>query len=297
MQVIYSPKYLNYYFEEGHPFWPERAGLFIELLEKNKFSHQLINPGRATDEDILLVHTRFYLQKLKDLANGGGGYLSIDTPVHKNNLEAAYYSVGGTILAAELALKGETVINTLGGLHHAESNASSGFCIFNDHAIAIRKLQRRGKIKKAAVLDLDVHAGNGTQEIFYTDPNVLKISLHQDPTNFYPGTGFPQQTGEKAGKGFNINIVLKPGTGEKIYLEKLNQILPKISEYKPDLLLVIIGVDTYKNDPLASIKLKKQTYGKIAQRLNQFDKKGILFAGGYSKDTPFLWFEIINNLD
>ena len=96
MQVIYSPKYLNYYFEEGHPFWPERAGLFIELLEKNKFSHQLINPGRATDEDILLVHTRFYLQKLKDLANGGGGYLSIDTPVHKNNLEAAYYSVGGT---------------------------------------------------------------------------------------------------------------------------------------------------------------------------------------------------------
>ena len=296
MKIIYSPKYLKYYFEEGHPFWPLRAKLFIEILHKNKFNFQLIEPDKASDNDILLVHTPQYLERVKNLVNSGGGYLSIDTPVHKDNLEAAYYYTGGTIKAAETALRGETAVNTLGGLHHAESNTSSGFCIFNDHAIAIRKLQKEKKIEKAAILDLDVHAGNGTQEIFYADPSVLKISLHQDPSNFYPGTGFPWQKGSGKGEGYNINIILQPGTDEKAYLTELDKVLPKIKIFEPDLLLVVFGVDTYKHDLLGQIKLDRQSYGKIAGRLRQFEKKAILFAGGYAKDVPELWYEIVRNL-
>ena len=294
--IIYSPHYLKYYFEKEHPFWPERAKKFIDILNKNHFLYELVKPTKAHDEDILFAHTPEYLKRIKQIVSSGRGYLSVDTLVHKDNLEAAYYYVGGTLKAAELALRGKIAINTLGGLHHAESNNSSGFCIFNDHAIAIKKLKSQGIIKKAAILDIDVHAGNGTQEIFYSDSSVLKISLHQDPTNFYPGTGFEWQKGEGKGKGYNINIVLQPNTEEKEYLKKLDSVLPKIKEFKPDLLFVVFGVDTYKDDPLASINLEKKTYGKIARRLKDFDKKVILFAGGYSKDVPELWFEFVKNL-
>jgi len=268
----------------------------MELLDKEGFKYELVEAQKGIDEDILLVHTKNYLKGLKETVEKGVGYLSADTPVHKDNLEAAYYYTGGTLQAAKLALDGEKVVNTLGGLHHAESGKSSGFCIFNDHAVAIRKLQKDGKIKTAAVLDLDVHAGNGTQEIFYHDPSVFTISIHQDPSFFYPGTCFPEQTGDGAGEGFNLNVILKPGTQEKEYLDKLDSVLPKIEEFKPDLLFVILGVDTYKDDPLASIELEKETYGKIAKRLQKFDKKAVLFAGGYSKDVPQLWFEFVKNL-
>ncbi len=297
LYVIYSPQYLNYYFEQGHPFWPERAKKFLELLKRRKFPFELAEPGKASDEDILLVHTSEYLDKVKEMV-ASEGYLTPDTPVHKDNLGAAYYYVGGTLKASMLALESPkaVVVNTLGGLHHAESNGSSGFCIFNDHAIAIRKLQEEGKIKKAAILDLDVHAGNGTQEIFYSDPSVLKISLHQNPEDFYPGTGFEWQKGGGKGYGYNVNVILEPGTREKEYLKKLDSVLPKIHEFEPDMLFVVFGADTYKKDPLASVELERSTYRKIGKKLKGFDRKVVLFAGGYSKEVPEIWFELVKGL-
>lgn len=297
LNIIFHEKYLNYSFGEGHPFWPERAKVFLEILKKNNFPYRLIEPKKVTDEEILMVHTSEYLSKLKKMIELGQGYLSLDTPVNKKNVEAAYYYVGGTIVACDLALQGKSVINTLGGLHHAESNNSSGFCIFNDHAIAIRKLQKERKIKKAAILDLDVHAGNGTQEIFYADPSVLEVSIHQDPTNFYPGTGFVWQKGEGKGKGFNINIPLPPGTGENEYLSAVDKALPKINDFLPDLLIVILGADTFTDDPLAQFELDKITYKKIAKKLVKFNKKAVLFAGGYSRMVPEIWLEFVKSLN
>lgn len=296
MKVIYSPKYLKYYFGPGHPFWPERAKKFLELLEKEKFDFELVEAPKGKDKDILLVHTKEYLKRVKGLVKVNGGFLSPDTPVNKDNLEAAYYYVGGTIEACGLALKKQLVINLLGGLHHAETNNSSGFCIFNDHAVAIRKMQKEKQISTAAVLDLDVHAGNGTQEIFYSDPSVLTISIHQDPTFFYPGTGFSWQRGEGKGEGYNFNYPLSPGTGEKEYLEILDGILPRIEKFNPDILIVVLGFDTYRNDPLASFNLEKETYGKMARRLSRFSEKAVLFAGGYTRQVPNLWYEFLTNL-
>ena len=308
MKIIFSPQYIKYNFGKNHPFWPERAKQFVELLQSKSNRYKIVDAPKATDKDILLVHTKEYLERVKELAKEGG-YLSVDTKVTKENLEAAYYYVGGTIAACKLALRGQLAVNLLGGLHHAGINDSSGFCIFNDHGIAIRKLQgwdpstRSEQIKTACVLDLDVHAGNGTQEIFYSDPCVLTISIHQDPTFFYPGTGFPWQKGDGKGEGFNVNITLPPGTEEKEYLQALDKALIRIADFKPDLLIIILGVDTYKDDPLASFRLEKETYSKMAERLKnlrikELKKTGqaILFAGGYSKDVPKLWLEFKEGL-
>ena len=302
MKIVYSPKYLKYHFDPGHPFWPERAKEFISLLEVRGLNYQLVEAPKAKDSDILLVHTEKYLQRVKKLAKEKG-YLSVDTQINPDNLEAAYYSVGGTIKAFKIALRDGLAVNTLGGLHHAETNNSSGFCIFNDHAIAIRKMQKTKGIKTAAVLDIDVHAGNGTQEIFYSDPTVLTISIHQDPAFFYPGTGFTGQIGEGKGKGFNINYPLPSGTTEKEYLPVLDEALERIKEFRPDILIIVFGADTYKGDPLAGFNLEMETYGEIALRLASFAQAkperipmAVLFAGGYSRQVPEIWHEFISGL-
>ena len=295
LHLVYSPHYLDYSFGPHHPFWPERAQLFLAKLSRSSLSYQLHRPKKASDADILLVHHPDYLAHLKTLARQHG-FLSPDTPVTPRLLEAAYYSVGGSILAARLALQHREAINLLGGLHHAGIRTSSGFCLFNDHAIAIRQLQKQGKIKKALVFDLDVHAGQGTQEIFYHDPTVFTVSLHQDPTTLYPGTGFPHQIGAGRGRGYNRNIVLPPGTTEKAYLQALDSVLPLYRTFQPDLVCLVLGVDTYKKDPLAQFQLEKSTYFKIGQRFASFPHLAVFFAGGYSKDTPDLWFEFLKGL-
>jgi acetoin utilization protein AcuC len=336
LKVVYSEKYLDYSFGLGHPWQAKRALRFLELLEQKGFDHEIVEAPRATDDEILLVHSKEYLKRLKQMVAAGGGYLSADTPVTPENLEAAYYYVGGTIQASYLAMQGEKVVNLAGGLHHAGTNDSSGFCIFNDHAIAIRKLQNTycenskfeirnskqhsnsnslnskyevkqlGKsqtsnlgsfgVRKAAVLDLDVHAGNGTQEIFYEDPTVLTVSIHQDPSYIYPGTGFEWQKGRGKGEGYNINYILTAGSTYKDYLPRLESAISDVVEYEPDIVFVVFGVDTYKKDPLAAIKLELKDYGQITNHLSVFKKKVILFAGGYSTDVPHIWYEIVSNL-
>lgn len=302
VKIVYSPQYLKYHFGPSHPLQTKRAKEFIELLRKKRFNFDLVKAPKATVEDILLVHTKSYFEKVKMMAEAGGGFLSDDTPVNKDNFESVFYMIGGSIKACELALKGMVAVNTQGGMHHAKSYSSSGFCIFNDHAITIKRLQKQKQIKTAVVLDLDVHAGNGTEEIFYSDPSVLTISIHQDPTNFYPGTGFESQKGEGKGKGFNYNFPLPAGVGEEEYLPVLDRALAIIKDYKPDLLAVILGVDTFKLDPLASFGFEKETYGKIASRLKGFRMKelsntgqAIMFAGGYSAEVPSLWWEFVKN--
>lgn len=292
LKIIFHQAYLDYNFGAGHPFWSRRAIPFLEKLKKHVVSHQIVVPRKALDEDILLVHAEDYLERVKQLAAQKGA-LSIDTPVNPEALRAAYFSVGGSILALETALKGERVMNLLGGLHHAGISTGSGFCIFNDHAIAIKKLQKEGKIKRAMIYDLDVHAGQGTQEIFYTDPKVFTISIHQDPTTLYPGTGLPDQRGNGAGEGFNKNVILSPGSGEKEYFEAVDSVLPLAKKFRHDIIVLVLGVDTFKEDPLAEIKLEVETYEKIGQRFKNFSKIAVMCAGGYSRKVPDLWFSFL----
>lgn len=296
INIIYSPYYLQYYFGPDHPFWPQRAAVFLKKLSKKKdIKINIIEPNKAEDKDILLVHSKNYLNDVKNLARFKQN-LSIDTPLNTKILEAAYWSVGGSILTVKLALNRQVSINLLGGLHHAGINESSGFCVFNDHSIAIKKAQKEKLVKKVIIFDLDVHAGQGTQEIFYDDPTVFTISLHQDPATLYPGTGFPEQQGRGKGKGYNKNVILQPGTQEFEYLLALDMVLPEVESFKPDLIALVLGTDTYKNDPLAALKLNSKSYFKIGQRFAKFKKLAIFFAGGYSQETPDLWLEFIKGL-
>lgn len=292
LHLIYHPKYLEYSFGLGHPFWPQRAEEFLKKIQGTGWPYEIHKPKRAKDDDILLVHTKDYLDLVKKLAKTQGA-LSVDTPVNERVLEAAYYSVGGTILATELTLGGKLTMNLLGGLHHAGISNSSGFCIFNDHAIAIRKLQKEKKIKTAFVFDIDVHAGQGTQEIFYDDPTVFTLSIHQDPRTLYPGTGFPDQIGEGKGKGFNRNIILSPRAGEVHFLAAVDEGLHLHKKFNPDITILVFGADTYKEDPLANIKLELETYEKLGEKLSNIKKLAVLCAGGYSRKVPNIWHQFL----
>lgn len=291
MNIVWSDNYLKYSFGSGHPSGVDRALPFLEKV-RNSAYFKIVEPPKASDDDILLAHTKDYLERVKELALEEG-QLSIDTPLSPEILDGAYWYVGGTIFAFEQALSGEKVLNTLGGLHHAGKSDASGFCVFNDHAIAIKKFQNLNRIKKAAVFDVDVHAGNGTQEIFYDDPSVLKISLHQDPMTLYPGTGFAEQKGEGRGLGFNLNFPLPPSTKGKEYLKVVDSVLPKVFEFEPDITVLILGVDTYKSDPLAGFLLDKRDYQEIGKRFSPLEKLVILCAGGYSKEVPDLWWSFL----
>jgi len=292
LEIIFHPKYLDYRLGPEHPFWPERAKVFLDLLKEREVPHEILKPQRAGDEDVLLAHTPAYLEDAKRLAKERG-LLSFDTPVNEKALEAAYYSIGGTYLAFREALAGKRVLNLLGGFHHAGPSAGSGFCIFNDHAIGIRKLQKEGLIKQAMIYDLDGHAGNGTEEIFYSDPTVFAISLHQDPRTLYPGIGFAWQKGVGPGKGYHLNVPLPPGTGEEEYLDRLDEVLKLTKTYEHDLLILVLGVDTFKEDPLVQLSLEEGSYVKIGKRFKKFPKVAVLLAGGYSKMVPQLWLSFI----
>jgi len=289
LDIVYSEKYLRYDLGEGNPISRDKTVVFLEKLkEEGLVNYEIIEPEKASEEDLLLVHTPKYLEELKRLASNGLE-ADPDTPVNQRMLEGGLYIVGGTILCLDLALKGRRAINLIGGMHHAGSYKASGFCIYNDHAVAIRRLQKDGKIKKATVYDLDVHAGQGTQEIFYSDPTVMTVSMHQDPFTIYPGTGFESQRGEGKGLGTNLNVVLPPGTREAEYLNALDSVIDKTRNFGADITVLVLGVDTYKNDLLGGLSLEEDSYRKIGERFRNFEKLAVLFGGGYSWKIPDLW--------
>lgn len=294
LNIVYSDSYLKYDLGEDNPISRNKTTVFLQKLGTQKnMPYRLIEAPRADENDLLLVHTVEYLQELKRLAANNLDADS-DTPVNQGMIEGGLYIVGGTILCLNIALKGERVVNLIGGMHHAGSNQASGFCIYNDHAIAIRKLQKEGKIERAIVYDLDVHAGQGTQEIFYEDPRVLTVSIHQDPRTIYPGTGFESQKGAGDGLGTNINVPLAPWTNEKEYLQALDSVLEHTRTFGSDIAVLILGVDTYKHDLLGSLGLEISSFKKIGERFRSFDKLAILFGGGYSTEIPNLWTSFLN---
>jgi acetoin utilization protein AcuC len=293
LEIVYTDKYLTYDLGEGNPISRTKTQEFLQKISERKgFIYHILEPQQATDEDLLLVHTAKYLKELERLAVNNLEF-DPDTPVNKGMIEGGMYIVGGTIMCLDLALQNKKVVNLIGGMHHAGSYQASGFCIYNDHAIAIRKLQKEGKIKKAAILDLDVHAGQGTQEIFYRDPNVLTVSIHQDPNTIYPGVGFDWQKGEGDGLGTNINVPLPPATSEDSYLRALDSVMPYIENFKPNIKVLVLGVDTFEEDYLGGFRLKVDSFRKIGERLKDWPKLAVLFGGGYSTKIPDLWISFL----
>ena len=285
---IYHEDYLKYQFGPAHPFKPIREKLTLDALRRlgifdGKAKHY--EPPPASDEELLLVHSSEYIQFVEKMCKRGYGYLDLgDTPATKSLYEGSRRVVGGTILGVKLAMDGEVshAFNPGGGLHHAKEESASGFCVFNDVAIVVRFLQKKYGLKRIAVVDIDGHHGDGTQEILYGEP-VLKISSHR--AGIFPGTGYVDELGEGAGRGYSVNIPLPRGTYDDAYLYAFKEVVkPLIEAYEPEFIVNQFGVDGHSQDPLVGLALTTKTYEEVAETMHalahRFSQGRLLILGG-----------------
>jgi acetoin utilization deacetylase AcuC-like enzyme len=212
MSLVYTPKYSQHH-TGSHPENQGRLEVIMESLAQNGILEKLdlIEPQPALEEDLLRVHTPKYLEQLRSFTQNGGGYLDYDTFASPQSYEIAKLAAGGAIKASELVFNGYKCAYSLGRPpgHHATSNRAMGFCLINNMAISLEYLREKYKIKKFLILDFDAHYGNGTAEIFYQDPQVLYISIHQNPASIFPGKGFVEENGSGDGEGFNMNLPMQ----------------------------------------------------------------------------------------
>jgi len=294
--IVYHEDYNKYDLGMGHPLVGDKPKKTMQLLkEKNLLKNvKEFLPEKATEKELLKVHSQEYINKVKTLSKTGG-MLSKDTPAPKGIYEIARLVTGGTNLAGEKLFNGfKCMINPLAGFHHASRSYSSGFCYFNDIAIVIECLREKYKLKRFLVVDLDVHHANGTQEIYYDDQTVLNISFHQDGRTLYPGTGSMDKIGRDNGEGYTVNLPLPPGTGSKDYLTCFNNIIPALTkQFNPEIIIYQCGVDTHHSDPLADLSLTHQTYYYLSKKMKELsedtcNKLLVLFGGGYNSNASII---------
>ncbi len=274
--ILYSDRFLEYNFGKDHAFQEIRVKLAVELMASYGFFKgpaDLVAPEPATEEDILLVHERRYVDAVKELGEDPRpeayefGLGPGDNPVFKGMYAASALQVGATVQALESVARGERprAYTLGGGLHHAMAGRASGFCIFNDVAVGFTRLLERGLARKVLYVDIDAHHGDGVQAAFYGDPRVLTISLHEDGRFLFPGTGFPEDLGEGKGKGYSVNVPLPPYTRDASYLHAFEEIVPPLARaFRPDVIFTQTGADGHYTDPLAHLKLTTRTYERVA---------------------------------
>lgn len=264
--LISSPRFEEHTTPPGHPERPERARALSEAAERFRASGgEVRDPRPATRAELARVHTADYLDRIESV-RGRPAELDADTYTSPESVEVAQLAAGAAIEAARLAIGGTramALVRPPG--HHAEADKAMGFCLYNNVAVAAADLLASGA-SKVAIVDIDVHHGNGTQWMFYSDPRVLFVSTHQFP--FYPGTGAADETGHGEGKGFTLNIPLPAGTGDdefdKVYGEVVQ---PALQTFQPEVVLVSAGFDTWIHDPLAGMRVTRDGFGRIFKRI------------------------------
>ncbi len=276
--IFFSEQLSRFNFGQGHPFHPQRFAHFLKLLERagldKSFKKMKLVP--ATREDLELVHTDDYLAYIKHLENINGR-ITMDTPVNSDVTEVQGLIVGSGLQAAEMVLKdgGTTgrdgrIVHTFGGLHHAGADYGEGFCLYNDVAITANALLERHGQKKILIFDTDAHQGNGTMDIFYDDPRVLFISIHQDPRTLYPGRGFVHEIGEGKGTGYTVNIPMPPYSTNSQYERTIDEIfLPLVKEFQPDVIIRNGGSDPYHGDELTLLGLDYDGLNMMTSRVRK----------------------------
>ncbi|MBN1392985.1 MAG: acetoin utilization protein AcuC [Sedimentisphaerales bacterium] len=288
---IYSQELEKYLYPPEHPFNTIRAKRVRDIVS----SMGLLSgegkkeiPPEPIDRVVLKkFHSAHYLYVLKETSRGkfnaealGMGIGTSDCPVFKGLYEGAVLAAGGTLVGAKMILSGraDAAFNPSGGFHHAMPERASGFCYINDVALACMVLAEEGK--RVLYLDVDVHHGDGVAYAFYDRPDVMTISLHQNPRTLFPGTGYEDEIGSGKGKGYCVNIPLPIGTYDEAYLEVFESlVLPLIGAFKPDVFVFELGADALAGDPLANLCLTNNVYAEIINHLLSFNKP-ILMAGG-----------------
>lgn len=291
---VYHPVYLKH--DTGQHI--ENANRLTAVLAHLEWSGlkerlELLRPRAASIQELSLVHDRRYIAHIEDMAKNGGGWLDMDTVMSSNSYQAAAYAAGGSICATKAVLNNEVdyafaLVRPPG--HHATLNQAMGFCLFNNVAIAARYALTEYELERLLIIDFDVHHGNGTQETFYGDPQVLYISIHQSP--FYPGTGSVEEIGSGIAKGTTVNIPLPAGCGDAEYLAVFKQIIvPVVKRFRPRLILVSAGFDAHQTDGLACMKVSiagfSRMVGVIKGLADELCTGNLVLSleGGYNTET------------
>lgn len=290
MLLITTPRFEEHVTPPGHPESPERADVFSAVADNwVRRGGRAIDPRPATRIELGRVHEAAYLRRIEETA-GQSVMLDADTFTSPESYEIALLAAGAAIQAADHALDhGDpafALVRPPG--HHAERDRAMGFCLYNNVAVAAAHALARG-VGRVAIVDIDVHHGNGTQWMFYDDPRVLYVSTHQHP--FYPGTGAADEVGADAGEGFTVNVPLEAGATDADYdLVHGDIVLPLLHRFAPGLTLISAGFDAHAHDPLASMRATTAGYASIVSGLRVIAERhgalAMVTEGGY--DLPSL---------
>ncbi|MGW0482550.1 acetoin utilization protein AcuC [Nonomuraea sp. NPDC003214] len=309
-RVIWDDALTSYDFGPGHPLAPVRVALTMELARALGVLDKVDLAGcdPATDAELAMVHDPGYVEAVKRVSATGApdlsaGLGSSDNPAFAGVHEASALIAGASLAAARAVWEGEAehAVNVAGGLHHAMAASASGFCVYNDPALAIAWLLRQGA-RRVAYVDVDVHHGDGVQAAFYDDPRVLTISLHESPLTLFPGTGRPGETGAE---GTAVNVALPAGCGDSGWLRAFHAVVPPLlREFAPEVLVTQHGCDSHALDPLAHLMLSldgQRTAYAALHRLAHETAGGRWIAtggGGYElvQVVPRAWTHLIAEL-
>ncbi len=288
--LVYSEEYKNHN-TGNHPENQKRLDVIVNSLKNEGIWDKIdvIKPSIASEDDILRVHTEKHVKYIKNLCESGGGYIDYDTFASPQSYEIAKLAAGGAIKAVDLVINNDINAYSIARPpgHHATRDKAMGFCLFNNLAISLEYLRNKYKIKKFLILDFDVHYGNGTAEIFYEDPDVLYISIHQNPGTIFPGSGFVHEKGAGNGEGYNLNIPMAPGSTTDDYIYMLETILgPVASKFNADFYFLDVGFDGHVDDPLSSLALTDDFYEYAVNKMKYFtESMALILEGGYNLDV------------
>jgi acetoin utilization deacetylase AcuC-like enzyme len=294
--IVHHPIYREHETGEGHPERPERYTVLMEALrEDERLWPKLLElqAVAATRGAVQACHTPQHYKTIERVVSEGTGYLDSDTTVSMRSMDAALIAAGGVCRAVDAVMKGEAknaFLPVRPPGHHATSERAMGFCLFNNVAIGARYAQTYPEIERVAVVDWDVHHGNGTQGIFYDDPSVFFFSMHQYP--WYPGTGARGETGIGRGRGYTLNIPVRAATRAKEQRSMLDAALEEMSSrFKPDLIFISAGFDAHEADPLGQLLLTDEDFRLMTSSVKQWAASACngrvisCLEGGYNLKT------------
>jgi acetoin utilization protein AcuC len=293
--MVFDPELVAYDFGPGHPMSPVRVDLTVRLAQAlgvvGEGGLRVVASPQVDPELLARVHAPDYIAAVKGVEDASNrnlryGLGTPDCPAFAAMHEASARIVGASVEAARAVWSGEVrrAANIVGGLHHAMPSAASGFCIYNDVAVAISWLLEQGA-ERVAYVDVDVHHGDGVQAIFYDDPRVLTISLHENPQTLFPGTGLPTEIGGRGAEGSSVNVALPPGTSDAGWLRAFHAVVPPLlREFAPEVLVSQHGCDSHMDDPLANLMLSvdglRATYAALRELAEEVSGGRWVATGG-----------------
>ena len=300
---IYSERYGQFDYGQEHPFRIERLALTYDLCRAygllNLPTTRLVEARDATEEEVAAFHRQDYVDVLRAADRGQApvnvwdyGLGTGDNPIFPGMYAWSLLTTGASLLAMEMVDAGQVrcAFNMAGGLHHAAAARAAGFCYFNDAAVIIKHLVRRGR--RVAYVDIDAHHGDGVQFGFYETDQVLTISIHESGESLFPGTGSVEEVGRAGGIGYAVNVPLLPGSDDEIFLWAFDQVVPPLlAAFRPDVVVAQLGIDTHQTDPLAHLALTMGGFGEAVRRLKGLCPRWVaLGGGGYNlENVPRGW--------